>query len=93
MDELTRELKRAIVAALHLDHVEPDDIADGAALFGEGLGLDSIDAVELVVMLEKSYGIRLSDMAQAKEAFRSVADLARFVTERRDHGASPRATS
>ena len=61
MDELILELKQKIVEALNLEDVKPEDIDENAALFGDGLGLDSIDALELIVLLDKTYGIRLSD--------------------------------
>ena len=61
MDELILELKQKIVEALNLEDVKPEDIDENAALFGDGLGLDSIDALELIVLLDKTYGIRLAD--------------------------------
>ena len=60
-----------------------DDIDNDAPLFGEGLGLDSIDALELIVLLEKEYGIKLNDPAQGKEIFRSVNVMAQYVSEHR----------
>lgn len=87
MDELVLELKRAIVAALHLEDVRPEEIETEAPLFVEGLGLDSIDAVELVVLLERDYGIRLTDMESAKAAFASVGTLAGFILEHRPEAA------
>jgi acyl carrier protein len=83
MQDLLAELKVKVVERLRLSHVTPDQIQDDAPLFGDGLGLDSIDAVELVVMLEKSYGIRLTEMETAKRAFATIASLARFIAERR----------
>ena len=83
MDELILQLKQQIIAALNLEEMTTDDIATDAPLFGEGLGLDSIDALELIVLLEKEYGIRLTDPAAGKEVFRSVATMARFVAENR----------
>ena len=81
--ELVDELKRHIVTDLELEDVEPEQIGPDDSLFGEGIGLDSIDAVELVVMLERHYGIRLTDMATAKAAFSSVRSLADFVQSHR----------
>ena len=83
MDELIAELKQHIVSDLELEDVDPDQIGADDALFETGLGLDSIDAVELVVMVERHYGIRLTDMKAAKEAFASVRSLAQFVSGHR----------
>lgn len=83
MQDLIDELKSRIVDVLMLEDVDPADIEDDAPLFGEGLGLDSIDALELVVMLEKDYGIILEDRETGKEAFRSVRTMAEFVTNQR----------
>ncbi len=79
----TTELKSRIIAALNLQDVTPDKIDDDAPLFGTGLGLDSIDALELVVMLEKNYGIVIKDIEEGRPAFRSVRTLADFIEARR----------
>ena len=60
-----------------------DDIDENDALFGEGLGLDSIDALELIVMLEKKYGIKLANPALGKDIFKSVATIADYVSKNR----------
>ena len=83
MDELLLELKKEIISVLNLEGVTPDDIADDGDLFGEGLGLDSIDALELIVLLEKNYGIKLKDPAQGTEIFKSVRTMAEFVQANR----------
>ena len=83
MDELFDELKGHIVTDLELEDVEPSAIGTDDPLFVEGLGLDSMDAVELVVMLERHYGIQLTDMKTAKDAFSTVRSLATFVAENR----------
>ena len=83
MDELILELKNEIISVLNLEGVKPEDIADDGLLFGEGLGLDSIDALELIVLLEKNYGIKLKDPAQGKEIFKSVRTMAEFVQTNR----------
>jgi len=80
---LEDELKQVIIDELKLEDVEPDEIADEDMLFGEGLGLDSLDAVELVVVLKKKYGVDLEDMDKAREAFTSVKTLADYI---REHG-------
>ena len=72
MEELVFELKQQMIKVLNLEDMTCDDIDNDAPLFGEGLGLDSIDALELIVLLEKEYGIKLNDPAQGKEIFRSV---------------------
>ena len=79
----TAELKSKIIESLNLQEVTPDQIDDDAALFGTGLGLDSIDALELVVMLEKNYGIVIKDIEEGRPAFRSVRTLADFIAARR----------
>jgi acyl carrier protein len=81
--ELVDELKRHIIADLELEDVDPAAIGPDDVLFEEGLGLDSIDAVELVVMVERHYGIQLTDMQTAKAAFASLRSLAEFVAARR----------
>ena len=83
MDELILELKNEIIKVLNLEGVTPEDIADDGLLFGEGLGLDSIDALELIVLLEKNYGIKLKDPAQGKEIFKSVRTMAEYVQANR----------
>ncbi len=84
MEELITELKEEIIKALNLEEMTPNDIADNDALFGdEGLGLDSIDALELIVLLEKKYGIKLANPAEGKAIFKSVAAIADFVAKNR----------
>jgi len=77
MDELILELKNKMIEALNLEEMTPDDIDTDAPLFGEGdgngLGLDSIDALELIVLIEKNYGIKLANPAEGREIFFSVA--------------------
>jgi acyl carrier protein len=80
---LKQELKRLVVEALKLDDVKPEDIGDAEPLFGEGLGLDSIDALELAVALERRYQVAIPDEAVGKTAFRSIETLATFIAERR----------
>lgn len=81
-NEATRErLKRIIIEHLNLEGMTPDMIEDQAPLFGEGLGLDSVDALELVVALEKEYGIRIDNPESTRDAFTSVATLAAYVDD------------
>lgn len=83
MDNLILQLKQQIIEALNLEDLTPADIDAEAPLFGEGLGLDSIDALELIVLLEREYGIRLSNPAEGKQIFRSVASIASYVADNR----------
>ena len=83
MDELILELKKEIIEVLNLEEVQPEEIDAGAPLFGEGLGLDSIDALELIVMMEKRYGIKLKDPKEGKAIFKSVATMADYIATHR----------
>ena len=64
MEELIKELKEEIIKVLNLEEMTPEDIDENDALFGDGLGLDSIDALELIVLMEKKYGIKLCEQEQ-----------------------------
>ena len=89
MQALEQEIKELIVSALSLEDVRPQDIETDAPLFVEGLGLDSIDALELGVALQKRYGVAMSaDAGQTRQHFTSVATLARFVAASRPGGAA-----
>ncbi len=79
MAELIEKLKREIIEALNLEDLEPSDIDKDAPLFGDGLGLDSIDALELIVLLEKNYGIKLEDPKDGKKVFYSVQTMADYI--------------
>lgn len=83
MNELKLELKELIVKAANLDDVKAEEIADDLPLFVEGLGLDSIDALELSVALESRFGINISDSDTAKAAFATIDTLAAFVQAHR----------
>lgn len=83
MEELIKTLKTQIIEALNLDGMTPEDIDDNAPLFGGGLGLDSIDVLELIVLLEKNYGIKLANPAEGKDVFRSVAVMAQYISDHR----------
>lgn len=80
---LKSELKHLIVETLRLEDVQPGGILDEAPLFGEGLGLDSVDALEIVVALEKAYGVVIEDEEVGKKAFASIEALADFVVEKK----------
>jgi len=81
MEELIQKLKIEIIEVLNLEEMEPEDIDSDAALFGEGLGLDSIDALELIVLLEKNYGIKIEDPKDGRKIFFSLRTMAEFITE------------
>lgn len=83
MDSLILQLKNQIIEVLNLEDMTPDDIDAEAPLFGEGLGLDSIDALELIVLLEREYGIKLSNPAEGKQIFKSIASIADYVSKNR----------
>ena len=83
MEELILELKKQIIEALSLEEMTPENIDSDAPLFGEGLGLDSIDALELIVLMDKNYGIKLKNPSVAKDVFKSVNVMAKFVSENR----------
>ena len=83
MNELKDKLKTQIIEALNLEDMTISDIDTEAPLFGSGLGLDSIDALELIVLLEREYGIKLTNPAEGKEIFRSVATIADYVSKNR----------
>ncbi|WP_149526532.1 phosphopantetheine-binding protein [Sphingobacterium hotanense] len=83
MAELKNLLKQQIIEVLNLEDICVADIQDDDALFGDGLGLDSIDALELIVLLDKQYGIKLADPKQGKEIFASINTLAAFVEQNR----------
>ena len=83
MEELILELKNRILEALKLEDMTPEDIDSDAPLFKDGLGLDSIDALELMLLLEKNYGIKLKTPAEGKEIFKSVRTMAEYVAANR----------
>jgi acyl carrier protein len=83
-DPLIPRLKQLIVSTLKLEDVSPTELADDAPLVGSGLNLDSIDALELVVTLEKEFGIKISSSEESRQALASVAHLAEFIRLRAD---------
>jgi len=81
-DELKQELKELLVESLLLEHLDPTEIGDDTPLFGdEGIGLDSLDGVELVVMLQRHYGLDVKEMQKGIEIFQSINTLATYVSE------------
>lgn len=84
MDALISELKQKVIDVLNLEELSAEEINENTPLFGaDGLGLDSIDALELIVLLDKEYGIRLSDPKQGKEIFYSIATMAEYIQKHR----------
>jgi acyl carrier protein len=80
---LKAELKALLVQDLRITHVTPEQIMDDEPIFGERLGLDSIDAVEVVYLVEKNFGVTIKDMKEARPAFQSINTLAAFIEARR----------
>ena len=80
MDKLMSDLKVQIVAQLNLQDIKPEDIGDDQPLFVDGLGLDSIDALELIVLLQQNYKIKLSNADEGPKVFRSVRSMAEYIT-------------
>ena len=80
MEELMVTLRKEICEQLNLQHVKPEDIAFDKPLFGEGLGLDSIDALELIVLLQQKYGIKLANPADGPTIFYSIKSMAEYIT-------------
>ncbi len=83
MSDLHTELKKSIIEQLNLEDMEVNEIENDEHLFGDGLGLDSIDALELIVLLEKDYGIKLTDPNQGKEIFSSINSMVDFIEKNR----------
>ncbi|MBO7636352.1 MAG: acyl carrier protein [Paludibacteraceae bacterium] len=83
MDALVQELKEKVIQALNLEDMTPDDIDANAPLFGEGLGLDSIDALELIVLMERNYGIKLKNANEGKDIFKSIQVMADYISKNR----------
>ena len=81
MPDLELDIKTMIIEALDLEDITPEDIDTDAPLFGEGLGLDSIDALELIVLLEKNYGIKIEDPKDGKKIFYSIRSMAEYIME------------
>ncbi len=77
--EIRRTLKGFIVTGLSLEGVNPEEIKDDTVLFGEGLGLDSLDAVEIVVLLQRNWGVDVKDMSEGRKAFYSIDTLANYI--------------
>lgn len=83
MSNLKHSLKEMIVRELRLPDLNAEDIDDDTPLFGQGMGLDSLDAVELVVLVQKQFGVQIADMEEGRDAFQSINTLASFIEHRR----------
>lgn len=83
MEELIEKLKLQIIDALNLEGMTPEDIDNDAPLFGDGMGLDSIDALELIVVLDKNYGIKLKSPAEGQTVFKSINCIADYIQKNR----------
>jgi acyl carrier protein len=83
MEELLLKIKEQVIEVLNLEDIEPADIDSDAALFGDGLGLDSIDALELIVLLEKQYGIKIEDPKDGKKIFQTIRTIAEYIEEKK----------
>ncbi len=81
INELKQELKAKLIDSLSLDDVNVEDISNEEPLFGDGLGLDSLDAVEIVVMLQRNYNIEVKDMEKGRTVFYSIDTLVKFIQE------------
>ena len=81
MNELIADLKKQIIEALNLKHLKPEDIGDDQPLFVEGLGLDSIDALELIVLLQQQYNIKLTNPQDGSKIFKSVKSIAELIQQ------------
>lgn len=79
MDALIDQLKGEIIEQLNLEDLKKEDIDADASLFGDGLGLDSIDALELIVLLEKNHGIKVANPADGKKIFQSIRTMAEYI--------------
>ncbi len=79
LQEIKNKLKELLVANLSLEDIKPQEIKDNEILFGEGLGLDSLDAVEIVVLLQRNFGLEVKDMEKGREIFYSLDTLAKYI--------------
>lgn len=79
MEALIHKIKEQVIEVLNLEEIKPEDIDTDSPLFGDGLGLDSIDALELIVLLEKQYGLKIEDPKDGKKIFYSIRTIAEYI--------------
>ncbi len=84
MEDTKQKLKEILVRDLNLEDITADDITDDMPLFGEGLGLDSLDAVELVVVIQKNFGVDIPNMEEGQKAFENINTLATYIEAKKD---------
>jgi acyl carrier protein len=82
MSELIEKLKEEIIEQLNLEDITKEDIGDDEPLFGEGLGLDSIDALELIVLMERSYGIKIENQEEGKKVLHSIRSMSEYIQQK-----------
>lgn len=83
MEDFKRTLKLQLIEALNLQGMQPEEIDDNAPLFGDGLGLDSIDSLELIVLMERNYGIKIEDPREGRKVFESIHVMADYIQANR----------
>lgn len=83
--KLTEELKNKILERLNIQYIAPEDVDLDGPIFGTGLGLDSIDSLELILLLEQDYGIKFSNPDEAKEVFSSINSIARYIESKKQN--------
>lgn len=83
VEELIPQLREQLIKQLNLDGLIPDDFNEDSPLFGQGLGLDSIDSLELVVLMERNYGIKMKDPKEGRHVFQSIRTMAEYIHKNR----------
>ena len=81
LPKVRARVKELLVSHLALEDIKPEEIGDDEAIFGEGLGLDSLDAVEIVVLLQRNFGLNTKDTEKGTEIFRSIDSLANYIVD------------
>ena len=89
MDELILELKKELIERLNLEGMTPEELDADMPLFGEGLGLDSIDALEIIVLIDKNYGIKITDPKEGRKIFHTIRSIAEYIDEQRKMAVNP----
>lgn len=79
IEELTQQLRQELIKQLNLEDMLPENFDDNTPLFGEGLGLDSIDSLELVVLMDRNYGLKLKDPKEGRHVFHSIRTMAEYI--------------